>query len=71
MTSQKLLKAAISYRYFVSYLYEIKNGMGYGMTELTMKFPFKGMDDVRIAIQEIKRNGKINGSVVIINWILL
>jgi hypothetical protein len=64
---QKLLQRITTYKYFVHYQF----AGGFGMIELTMSLPIRGMDDVHAAIKEIKRLGKIKSDVVITNWILL
>ena len=66
---QKLLQQVLNYKYFVSYLYD----GGMGMIEVTTRLPMRGIDDVKVVCQEIKRTSKIKikGQVVVINWILL
>jgi hypothetical protein len=66
---QKLLKQVTTYKYFISYAWE----GGHGMCEMTLAQPIRGMDDVKGICKEIKRisNPKIQGEIVVLNWILL
>ena len=54
------------YRYFVAYMAEVYGQHAYGAIEVSLRYPVRSMDDVRIMQGMIERSGQTN--VAIRHW---